>query len=52
MLRDHCSNMHKSNKGFGYIPKGSLVNLKYDKDIYKIGTIGQASDKRYYLVKK
>ena len=51
-LRDHCSNMHKNDKGFGYIPTGSVVNLKYDKDLYKIGTIGQGSGKRHFLVKK
>ena len=28
------------------------INLKYDKDIYKIGIIGQWSGKRHYLVKK
>ena len=28
------------------------MNLKYDKDIYKIGTIGQGSGKRHYLVNK
>ena len=49
-LRDHCSNMHKNDKGFGYIPKGSIVNLKYDEDLYKIGTMGQGSGKRHYLV--
>ena len=26
--------MHKNDKGFGYIPKGSIVNLKYDEDTY------------------
>ncbi len=51
-LRDHCSNMHKNDKGFGYITKGSIVNLKYDKEKYKIGTIEQGTGKRHYLVKK
>ena len=51
-LRDHSSNMHKNDKGFGYITKGSIVNLKYDKEKYKIGTIEQGTGKRHYLVKK
>ena len=51
-LRDHCSNMHKDEKGFGYIPKGSVVNLTYDKELYKIGSINQGSGKRHYLMNK
>ena len=44
--------MHKDEKGFGYIPKGSVVNLSYDKELYKIGSISHGSGKRHYLVKK
>jgi len=41
-----------SYNGFGYITKGSIVNLKYDKNLYKIGSISQGGGKRYYLVNK
>ena len=44
--------MHKNEKGFGYIPKGSVVNLSYNKEMFKIGSINQGSGKRYFLIKK